>query len=164
MRRALGALGVAVATSGFAAAGCAASPEPQPPSTTAMTAPSVPVPAAPAELPGPEALADVLYRLADPGVPGSDKLVLVEEATASDAAMLDGFAAALRDGGFTPVTVTATDIRWSDTAPSDVLATVTISGPEPDPGEEFRFPLEFRPHDGGWQLTKDTAQQLLLPQ
>lgn len=163
MRRALGAFGIAVVASGFAASGCAAKPAPPPPSTSAMTATSVPAPAAPAVLPGPDALAEVLSRLADPGVPGTDKLVLVEGATASDAATLDGFAAALRDGGFTPVTVTATDIRWSDTTPSDVLATVTISGPGQEPGDEFRYPLEFRPHGGGWQLTKDTTQQLLLP-
>ena len=25
----------------------------------------------------------------------------------------------------------------------------------------FTFPMEFRPHDGGWQLTGDTADMLL---
>jgi len=107
-------------------------------------------------------LTDVLYRLVDPVIPGADKIALVSGATAADASELEGFAAALRDGGFTPVTVTATDIRWSDAQPGDVLATVTISGPRPDRGEEFRFPMEFSARDGAWQLTQDTAE-LLLP-
>lgn len=162
MRRALSALCVAGVASGLVVSGCAARPEPQSaPPLTPMTVTSAVPPAAPVNLPAPEALADVLYRLADPAMPGADKLPLVEGATASDAPSLDGFAAALRDGGFNPVTVTATDIRWSDTEPGNVLATVTIAGPKPDRGGEFRFPLEFRPHDAGWQLTQDTAELLL---
>ena len=160
MRRALGALCVAGAAAGFVVSGCAARPVPPPPTQT--TAPSAMPPAAPTDLPAPEVLADVVYRLADPAVPGADKLELVEGATAADADTLNGFAAALRDGGFSPVTVTATDIRWSETVPGDVLATIAIAGPQPDRGADFRFPLEFRPHDDGWQLTQDTAE-LLLP-
>ncbi len=162
MRRAASALCVAGAAAGLILPGCAARPEPQsaPPLTQVTVTSAVP-PAAPAGPPVPEALADVLYRLADPAVPGPDKLPLVEGATASDAPSLDGFAAALRDGGFNPATVTATDIRWSDTETGNVLATVTITGPTPDRGGEFRFPLEFRPQDGGWQLTQDTAELLL---
>lgn len=126
-----------------------------------MTVPSAMPPAAPSALPAPEALTDVVYRLADPAVAGADKLGLVEGATAADSNTLNGFAAALRDGGFSPVTVTATDIRWSEATPGDVLATIAIAGPQPDRGADFRFPLEFSPHNGGWQLTQDTAELLL---
>lgn len=117
-------------------------------------------------LPAPEALTDVMYRLADLAVPGSDKLQLIQNASPSEAAALDNFAAALRDGGFTPVTVTATEIRWSDTEPGDTLATITVTTANPgktnpgDPGE-FSFPMEFRPTGGGWQLTRETADMLL---
>ena len=117
-------------------------------------------------LPAPEALTDVMYRLADVAVPGSDKLQLIQNASPSEAAALDNFAAALRDGGFTPVTVTATEIRWSDADPGDTLATIKVTTTNPgktNPGNpgEFTFPMEFRPAGGGWQLTRETADMLL---
>ena len=40
-----------------------------------------------------------MYRLADPAVPGKDKLDLVENTTADEAGTIDRFAAALRDDG-----------------------------------------------------------------
>src|SRR3954471_18652878 len=55
-----------------------------------------PQPAGP--LPAPEALTDVLSRLADPGVPGANKLNLVEGSTPETAAALDRFTTAARDG------------------------------------------------------------------
>ena len=117
-------------------------------------------------LPAPEALTDVMYRLADVAVPGADKLQLIQNASPSEAAALDNFAAALRDGGFTPVTVTATEIRWSDADPGDTLATIKFTTTNPgktNPGNpgEFTFPMEFRPTGGGWQLTRETADMLL---
>lgn len=117
-------------------------------------------------LPAPEALTDVMYRLADVAVPGSDKLQLIENASPSEAAALDNFAAALRDGEFTPVMVTATEVRWSDADPGDTLATIKITTTNPgktNPGNpgEFTFPMEFRPAGGGWQLTRETADMLL---
>ncbi|HTY28391.1 MAG TPA: hypothetical protein VMD51_09625 [Mycobacterium sp.] len=118
-------------------------------------------PPATGPLPAPEALADVLYRLADPAVKGSDKLVLVESTTPDDATTIDRFAAALRDGGFTPLTVTATDIRWSDRQPGDTLATINVTTTNPANPGGFTFPMEFRPHDGGWQLSRETADMLL---
>lgn len=114
-----------------------------------------------AALPAPEALADVIYRLADPAVKGSDKLALVENTTPDDAVTMDRFASALHDGGFTPLTVTATDLRWSDRAPGDALATVKITTTNPANPSGFTFPMEFRPHDGGWQLSRETADMLL---
>ena len=163
MRTALTALCCAGAIGASSLAGCAG-PDAPPPSITSAAPPAPAGPAGPVALPPPQALAEVVSRLADPAIPGKDKLALVAGATAPDAAALDGFATALRDGGYTPVTVGATDVGWSDTQPGDVRALITIAGP-PDrddpPGSEFRFPLEFTAHAGGWQLNKETADLLL---
>lgn len=112
-------------------------------------------------LPVPDALTDVLYRLADTGIPGADKLTLIHNTAPADAVALDAFGIALRDGGFTPITVTASDIRRSDTRPGNVLTTITIATTDPDDPGEFTFPMEFRPDAGGWQLTRETADMLL---
>ena len=122
--------------------------------------PTLPTPTDPGPPPAPEALSDVVVRLADPAVPGTDKLPLVENTTAADAAALDTFAAALRDSGFTPVTVRATDIVPG--RPGDVVATITVTGPESGAGADgFTFPMEFRRVGNGWQLTQQTAEMLL---
>lgn len=122
--------------------------------------PTVPTPNDPGPLPPPEALSDVIARLADPAVAGSDKLALVENTTAADAPALDTFATALRDTGFTPVTVRASDIVSS--GPGDVVATIKVSGPDSGSGGgEFSFPMEFRRAGNGWQLTRQTADMLL---
>ena len=129
-----------------------------PQSSAAAVAPSDPG----AALPAPEALTDVLYRLADPAVKGSDKLALVESTTPDDAVTMDRFAAALRDGGFTPLTVTAQ--RHQVVRPSsrtDALATVNVTTSNPANPGGFTFPMEFRSHDGGWQLSRETADMLL---
>lgn len=157
MRRALGISGAALL---LCVGAC--SPGPTPRSAPPPTPPTAVPAGQQAVLPPPEALADVMYRLADPGIPGADKLALVAGAAATDSVSLDSFATALRDGGYTPVTVTAADVGWSDTRPGDVRATITITGPNPEQAGDFRFPLEFRPHDGGWQLTRDTADMLLV--
>ncbi len=128
---------------------------PQPPALAAPPADAAPLPAS-------EALADVLYRLADTAVPAADKLTLVDNTTPADTAALDGFGTALRDGGFTPITVTATDVRWSDTRSGNVLTTITITTTDPDDPGEFAFPMEFQPAAGGWQLTRETADFLLV--
>lgn len=148
----------------LAASGCS-SGEPAAIPTDMAAATASPVAAAPvldpAALPPAPALADVLYSLADPAVPGADKLSLIADAEPPDAPALDGFATALRDGGFTPLTVTATDVGWSDSNPGDVRATVTIAGPQPGPAGEFQFPMEFAAAGGAWQLTRETADLLL---
>jgi len=128
-----------------------------PPSTTAAAPP-----VNPRTLPAPEALTDVLYRLADPAVKGTDKLQLVQSTTPEDAATIDKFAAALHDGGFTPLTFTASDIRWSDHQPGDALATVNVTTTNPSNPGGFTFPMEFHPvESGGWQLSRETADMLL---
>lgn len=121
-------------------------------------------------LPPPEALTAVISRLADPAIPGADKLGLVEKSGPADAAALDGFATALRDGGFAPAEITATDIRWSQTDPGTAVAAIAITAPQQERQQEqqqergqFSFPMEFRPGPGGWQLTHDSAEMLLAP-
>lgn len=114
-----------------------------------------------APLPAPEALTGVLDRLADVNVPGADKVVLVEQGTADDAAALDKFGRALADNGFVPLTFEATDLAWSQTEPKNVVATIKVaSGGEN--ARDFSFPMEFTPHGDGWQLTRHTADLLLV--
>jgi hypothetical protein len=112
-----------------------------------------------APLPPPDDLAKVLYRLADPAVPGSQKLNLVEGATPDSAPVFDQFANALLDGGFAPMKVDVRDVAWSDRDPADVVANVNISSPNPR-GPKFAFPMEFTPTQGGWQLSARTADVL----
>jgi len=123
--------------------------------------PLAPLEANAAPLPTPDALTDVLYRLADPAVKGVDKLQLVESTTPGDAATIDKFAAALRDGGFTPLTFTASEIRWSDRRPEDALASINVTTSNPANPGNFTFPMEFRQDKGSWQLSRETADMLL---
>jgi hypothetical protein len=124
---------------------------------TTSSPPAVP-PTAP--LPPPEALTDVLAKLADPNVPGTNKLNLVEGATPDSAATIDKFTNALRDNGYQPMTFVADNIAWSDRNPADVQATITVKTARANNGV-FTFPMEFAPFQGGWQLSKRTAQMLL---
>src|SRR6202012_1923202 len=77
-----------------------ASPATSTPSTSASLSSTAAPQAAP--LPPPDALAGVLYRLADAAVPGPQKLNLVEGATPENAGVFDPFSNALLDGGFPP--------------------------------------------------------------
>jgi hypothetical protein len=163
---ALSALRIAVAAAVLALSGCS-SHEPRPSSSEssdaqsavpATSSPSTVAPAAP--LPAPEALTDVLSRLADPNVPGTNKLNLVEGATPEDAGTIDKFTNALRDNGYQPMTFVADNIAWSDKNPADVMATITVKTARANNGV-FTFPMEFTPFQGGWQLSKRTAQMLL---
>ena len=139
--------------------------EPVPPAPeTSVLAPSAaggqPAPQAP--LPSPEALTGVLAKLADPSVPGEQKVDLVQYATPEDSAALDRFARATVDGGLAPLTFQATDLTWSPTDYSDVVATVTVSSANPAPeARPFTFPMQFTLSEGAWQLTRVTADQLL---
>ncbi|WP_254849335.1 hypothetical protein [Mycobacterium sp. GA-1841] len=122
------------------------------------TAPAEP-PAAP--LPAADALTGVLYQLADVNVAGPDKVGLVEQGTADDAAALDKFSHALADNGFSPLAFEATDLAWSPTEPKNVVATVRVTAASDD-ARQFTFPMEFTPHGDGWQLTRHTADLLLV--
>ena len=166
MRRTLAALLVA----GAGLVGCARSVPPAPVAEPAGTSVAPNPAVAPGPLPAPEVLTGVLSRLADPALPGAGKLPLVAGASSADAATLDRFAAALRDGGYTPATFTAAGIRWSPDTPAAqprVLADITVSAPGAASGAKpgsgpgpFTFPMEFEPADGGWQLTRETAEML----
>jgi hypothetical protein len=135
-----------------------ASPEAAAPSTSVSPSSAATPQAAP--LPAPDALAGVLYRLADAAVPGAQKLNLVEGATPESASVLDQFANALINGGYTPVKVDVRDVGWSDRDPADVVANVDISSTNAR-GPHFGFPMEFKSAQGGWQLSARTADVLL---
>ena len=124
------------------------------------TAPVAPSPAAD-PLPSPTALTDVMARLADPNIAGSEKVGLVEYATADDAAALDRFGRALRDGGFMPLSFEATDLTWSQPHQGNVVANVVIKPANRQAGRDFTFPMEFSQTNGSWQLTRQTADILL---
>jgi hypothetical protein len=134
-------------------------------SDSASVTPSSAVEAAPAPeapLPPPEALTDVLYRLADTSVPGDAKVALVEGASSADAAKLDKFGKALQDSGYLPLGFTAENIAWAASAPGNVTSDVTVHSQNPAMTNGFTFPMEFKPApDGGWQLSRTTADILL---
>ncbi|GFG95691.1 hypothetical protein [Mycobacterium timonense] len=126
-----------------------------PPATSSPVAAPIPAP-----LPPPEALTDVLGRLADPNVPGDAKVSLVEGATPESAATLDKFTNALRDNGYLPMTFAANDIAWSDKNPANVKASIAVHTAQAN-NANFTFPMEFAPFQGGWQLSRHTAEMLL---
>lgn len=142
-------------------AGCAHRPAPtlpaEAPATSATPTSTVRPDAA---LPAPDALADVLYRIADPALPGADKLVLIESATPADTADLEKFTTALRDSGYLPLTFEVTNVGRSDRNPGNATANVNITTHSPDSGQ-FTFPMEFTSHADGWQLSRQTAELLL---
>ncbi|MCG5433415.1 hypothetical protein LV457_14120 [Mycobacterium sp. MYCO198283] len=143
-------------------AGCADEQHPAAvPASPSTPSSTVAAPAAPGPLPAPEALTDVLYRLADPGLPVDQKFALIDGSGAEDAAVIDGFAQALRDSGLIPVGFTATEIAWSDRVPGHVSADVTVHSENPSLTGGFTVPMEFQPYQGGWQLSRSTAQMLL---
>jgi hypothetical protein len=130
------------------------SPQPSPPPATAAA------PSQPASLPDPAALTDVLVKLADPTIPGVNKLPLVEGATPAETAALDNFAKALQDNQMLPLTFAATDLTWSQHNRGNVRASVTITPAKPATGP-FTFPMDFTPTQVGWQLSRETADLLL---
>ena len=159
-------LALSAATALAVAAGIAGCSSPHPKTESSATSSLPPASssqvAAPvtAPLPPPEALTDVLTRLADPNVPGASKVNLVEGATPDSAATLDKFTAALRDNGYLPMTFNANDIAWSDKNLSNVKATVAVHTAQAN-NSNFTFPMEFAPFQGGWQLSRHTAEMLL---
>ena len=164
VRNPFAVLGAATIVAALGLSGCSTDVESksaQSPVVPSVAASAVAPPADSAPLPAPEALTDVMYRLADPAVPGKDKMDLVENTTPDEAGTIDRFAAALRDNGFTPLIFTATEIRWSDHEPGDALATINVTTSNPANPGGFTFPMEFRPHNDGWQLSRQTADMLL---
>jgi hypothetical protein len=164
MRRRLTAfLGTAAIAAVLGLPGCSTDEKDSTPQTAAPSMPAPPSAAAApqiAPLPAPDALAGVLYRLADAAVPGPQKLNLVEGSTPESAGVFDQFANALINGGYTPVKFDVREVTWSDRDPADVVANVDVSSTQPR-GPRFAFPMEFRPYQGGWQLSARTADVLL---
>lgn len=112
-------------------------------------------------MPPPTALTDVMSRLADPALPGPEKVGLVEYGTPADAAALDRFAKALQDSGYAPLTFEARDLKWSQDQTGNVIADMTINASGPQAGNDLKFPMEFAPQQDSWQLTRQTADLLL---
>lgn len=108
-------------------------------------------------LPDPAALNDVLNKLADPNLPGTDKVTAVQGATPEQ---LDKFTKAIGDAGFSPLSFTVKDPKWSSETPGDVEAVVTINSPSPKMGG-FAVPMSFSPEGEGWKLSKRTSDLLL---
>ncbi|WP_422747306.1 hypothetical protein ACN27E_05735 [Mycobacterium sp. WMMD1722] len=156
--RYLSAATVTVAAFGLTGCGHDSPPPAAPPSTSTSSPVIATAPAAP--LPAPEALTDVLSRLADVNVPAPERAALVQDSGPGDAAALDRFGKALADNGFLPLAFQARDLTWSPTRTGDVTATVVVTTANPQSGE-FSFPMEFTPADPGWLLTRDTADLLL---
>lgn len=157
-------LGATLSVVALGLSGCGAEPVPPmpEPSVTAASGSANPSEAPQAPLPAPEALTGILAKLADPSVPGEQKVALVQYATPEDGAALDRFARATVDGGLAPLTFQAADLTWSPTDYGDVVATVTVSSANPAPeARPFTFPMQFTLDEGAWQLTRVTADQLL---
>jgi hypothetical protein len=107
-------------------------------------------------------LTDVMGRLADPNVPGTDKVALVQYGTPADAAALDRFGKALADSGYMPLTFDAQDLTWAQDQQGNVIANITIKTSNPQAGgRDLKFPMEFSPQQDTWQLTRKTADLLL---
>lgn len=156
-------LGAATIAAALGLSGCSGdehreSPRTEPPPVSASLTSTAAAQVAP--LPPPDALAKVLYQLADPSVPGSQKLNLVEGAGPDNAAVLDQFATALLNGGFAPMRFDVRDVAWSDRDPANVVASVNVSSPNRGV-RTFSYPMEFTPYQGGWQLSARTAYVLL---
>jgi hypothetical protein len=101
-------------------------------------------------------------RLADPNVPGTDKVGLVQSGTPADAAALDRFGKALQDSGYAPLTFEVTDLTWAADEPGNVIANVTMTpGGAQAADKDLKFPMEFSPQQDSWQLTRQTADLLL---
>ena len=159
-------LGAVTIVAALGLSGCSddtsSAPSPTPvPLTKPPTVSPSPVEAG-APLPSPAALADVMGRLADPAIPGPDKVGLVQNGTPADGAALDRFAKALHDSGYAPVTVDATDLMWASDQQGNVIANVTMKPGGPAATDKtLKFPMEFSPQADAWQLTRQTADLLL---
>jgi hypothetical protein len=156
------ALNSAAAVAAIGLSGCSpGESKTSPPASSSAAGAAGSVAATPtAALPSPDALTDVLNRLADPNVPGMNKLNLVEGATPENAATLDKFINALRDNGYLPISFVANNVAWSDKNPPDASATITVNTARGNSGK-FTFPMEFVPSQGGWQLSRKTGDMLL---
>ncbi|MDV3135084.1 hypothetical protein [Mycobacterium sp. 29Ha] len=138
--------------------------QPEAATATSATSPLVQEPPGPpgAPLPPPEALSDVMNRIADANIPGAEKDGLIESGTQADATAMDKFGQALIQNGYAPATFEARDLRWVQDPPGTVSALISLKTGNPQAGD-FSFPMEFVFVDNSWQLTRKTADELLQP-
>ena len=159
-------LGAVTIVAALGLSGCSDDTSSAPSPTPVPLGQSPTVPPSPTEtgapLPPSTALTDLMGRLADPNIPGTEKVGLVEHGTPADAAALDRFGKALQDSGYAPLTLDVTDLTWAADQPGNVIANVTMKpgGPEAA-GKDLKFPMEFSPQQDSWQLTRQTADLLL---
>ena len=152
-----------VAALGLSGCGGGSSSAPSPTPFALSKPPTVPAPPPDtgAPLPPTTTLTDLMYRLADPTVPGSDKIGLIQYGTPADGSALDRFAKALHDSGYAPLTFTASDLMWAQDQGGNLIANVTIKANGPQASKDLKFPMEFAPEQDTWQLTRKTADMLL---
>jgi len=158
-------LGAATIVAALGLSGCSGdtSSAPSPTIIPLSKPPTVPAPPTDtgAPLPAPTTLTDVMSRLADPNIPGTDKIGLVEYGTPADTAALDRFAKALHDSGYAPVTFAAADLTWAQDQTGNVITNVTVKAANPQAGKDVKIPMEFSPQQDSWQLTRKTTDLLL---
>ncbi|WP_096500958.1 hypothetical protein [Mycobacteroides stephanolepidis] len=153
-------LAVAAGAAVLALTACSSSNDKAGPSSASATQPASSAVAAAVPnhpLPDPAVLTDVLNRLADPNLPGAEKVTAVQGATPEQ---LDKFTKAIGDAGFSPLSFTVKDPKWSTETQGDVEAVVTINSPSPKMGG-FAVPMSFSPEGEGWKLSKRTSDLLL---
>ncbi|TDZ79870.1 hypothetical protein DE4585_03619 [Mycobacteroides salmoniphilum] len=152
---------VAAGAAVLALTACSSSNDKAAPASSSATQPASSAAAAAAvpdhPLPDPALLTDVLNRLADPNLPGAEKVTAVQGATPEQ---LDKFTKAIGDAGFSPLSFTVKDPKWSTETAGDVEAVVTINSPSPKMGG-FAVPMSFSPEGQGWKLSKRTSDLLL---
>ncbi|WP_052740208.1 hypothetical protein [Mycobacteroides chelonae] len=153
-------LAVAAGAAVLALTACSSSHDKAAPTSASATQPASSTAAAAVPnhpLPDPAVLTDVLNRLADPNLPGAEKITAVQGATPEQ---LDKFTKAIGDAGFSPLSFTVKDPKWSTETQGDVEAVVTINSPSPKMGG-FAVPMSFSPEGEGWKLSKRTSDLLL---
>ncbi len=149
---------VAAGAAVLALTACSSSSDKAAPVSSSVSQPTSPAAAVPDHpLPDPAVLTDVLNRLADPTLPGAEKVTAVQGATPEQ---LDKFTKAIGDAGFSPLSFTVKDPKWSTETAGDVEAVVTINSPSPKMGG-FAVPMSFSPEGQGWKLSKRTSDLLL---
>ncbi|MEU9807877.1 hypothetical protein [Mycobacterium sp. NPDC050853] len=160
LRLAVVAAGPAVLIGAVLALSACSSGDKASPTSTSATQPASSATAAAVPghpLPDPAVLTDVLNRLADPNLPGAEKVSSVQGATPEQ---LDKFTKAISDAGFSPLSFTVKDPKWSTETSGDVEAVVTINSPSPKMGG-FAIPMSFSSENDGWKLSKRTSELLL---
>lgn len=101
-----------------------------------------------------------MNRIADPNVPGAEKIGLIESPVPGDATAMDRFGQALRQNGYHPVIFEAGELRWVHGRPGTVSAVVSLKTENPQAGD-FTYPMEFVRTDNSWQLARRSADELL---